>query len=50
LITASLGVATRISSRFQLSVDVIDTYKTRPPTTVTNKNDVNIVIAITAKY
>ena len=50
LFTGSVGLATRISSRFQLSVDVLDTYKTRPPTTTTERNDINVVIAITAKY
>jgi putative salt-induced outer membrane protein YdiY len=50
LITASVGLATRISSRFQLTVDLIDTFKTRPPTAATESNDINIVIAITAKY
>jgi putative salt-induced outer membrane protein YdiY len=50
LITSSIGIATRISSRFQLSVDVIDNFKTRPPTAETEKNDINLVVAITAKY
>jgi putative salt-induced outer membrane protein YdiY len=50
LFTGSFGIATRISSRFQLSVDVLDTFKTRPPTTTTERNDLNVVIAITAKY
>jgi putative salt-induced outer membrane protein YdiY len=50
LFTGSLGLATRISSRFQLSVDLLDTYKTRPPTTTTERNDINVVVAITAKY
>jgi putative salt-induced outer membrane protein YdiY len=50
LITASVGIATRISSRFQLTVDLIDTFKTRPPTAATESNDINVVIAITAKY
>jgi putative salt-induced outer membrane protein YdiY len=50
LFTASAGIATRISSRFQLSVDLLDTFKTRPPTTTTERNDINVVVAITAKY
>lgn len=50
LVTASVGISTRISERFQLSVDLLDTYKTRPPTTSTQRNDINLVVAITAKY
>jgi putative salt-induced outer membrane protein YdiY len=50
LITSSIGLATRISARFQLSVDVIDNFKTRPPTAETERNDINLVVAITAKY
>jgi putative salt-induced outer membrane protein YdiY len=50
LLTSSIGLATRISTRFQLTVDLIDTYKSRPATAATERNDVNLVIAITAKY
>ena len=50
LITTSVGIATRISSRFQLSVDVLDTFQTRPPTVATERNDINVIVAITAKY
>jgi putative salt-induced outer membrane protein YdiY len=50
LLTSSIGLATRISTRFQLTVDLIDTYKSRPATVATERNDVNLVIAITAKY
>jgi putative salt-induced outer membrane protein YdiY len=50
LFTGSVGLATRISSRFQLSVDLLDTLKSRPPTPTTERNDLNIVVAITAKY
>jgi putative salt-induced outer membrane protein YdiY len=50
LYTGSVGIATRISSRLQLSVDLLDTFKTRPPTVETDRNDVNLVVAITAKY
>jgi putative salt-induced outer membrane protein YdiY len=50
LMTTSIGLATRISQRFQLSVDLIDSFKTRPPTLATQRNDINIVVAITAKY
>lgn len=50
LYTTSVGIATRISSRLQLSVDLLDTFKARPPTEATDRNDVNVVVAITAKY
>lgn len=50
LYTFSVGLATRISGRVQLSVDLLDTFKNRPPTAATKKNDVAIVTAITAKY
>jgi putative salt-induced outer membrane protein YdiY len=50
LMTGSVGIATRISSRLQLTVDLIDTFKTRPPTTSTQQNDINVVVAITATY
>ena len=44
------GVATRVSEQLQLSVDLLDTFKNRPPTAATKKNDVAIVTAITAKF
>jgi putative salt-induced outer membrane protein YdiY len=50
LYTGSVGIATQVSSRLQLSVDLLDTFKTRPPTAATERNDVNLIVAITAKY
>lgn len=50
LYTISVGLGTRISERLQLSVDVLDTFKNRPPTPATRKNDVAVVTAITAKF
>ncbi len=50
LYTFSLGLATKISERVQLSIDLLDTFKNRPPTAATKKNDVAFVTAITAKY
>jgi putative salt-induced outer membrane protein YdiY len=50
LYTISLGIATRVSEQLQLSVDLLDTFKNRPPTAATKKNDVAIVTAITAKF
>jgi putative salt-induced outer membrane protein YdiY len=50
LYTGSVGIATRISSRLQLSVDLLDTFKTRAATVDTDRNDINVVVAVTAKY
>jgi len=50
LYTVSVGLATRISERVQLSIDLLDTFKNRPPTAATKKNDVAFVTAITAKF
>jgi hypothetical protein len=50
LYTFSIGLATKISERVQLSIDLLDTFKNRPPTAAIKKNDVAIVTAITAKY
>ena len=50
LYTIALGVATDITRRVQLTFDVLDTYKSRPPTPETKKNDVAIVTAIAAKF
>lgn len=50
LYTFSVGLATRISEHLQLSVDVLDTFKNRPPTTATKKNDVALITAISAKF
>jgi putative salt-induced outer membrane protein YdiY len=50
LYTFSAGVGTSISPRLQLSVDLLDTFKNRPPTAATKKNDVALVTALTAKF
>jgi putative salt-induced outer membrane protein YdiY len=46
----SIGLATKISERLQLSCDLLDTFKNRPPTAATKKNDVALVTAVTAKF
>jgi hypothetical protein len=43
-------LGTKMSDQLQLSVDVLDTFKNRPPTAATKKNDVALVTAITAKF
>jgi len=50
LYTFSIGLGTRISEQLQLSIDLLDTFKNRPPTAATKKNDVAVVTAITAKF
>lgn len=50
LYISSIGLATKISDRLQLSIDLLDTFKNRPPTAATRKNDVAFVTAITAKF
>lgn len=50
LYTFNVGLGTKITERVQLAIDLIDTYKNRPPTAATEKNDVALVTAITAKF
>lgn len=50
LYTFNVGLGTKITERVQLSIDLIDTYKNLPPTADTEKNDVALVTAITAKF
>lgn len=50
LYTFSIGVGAKISSRLQLSVDLLDAYKNKPPTAATQKNDIALVTALTATF
>lgn len=50
LYTFSVGLGTKVSERVQLSVDVLSTYKSRPPTADTKKNDVAFVTSLAAKF
>ena len=50
LYTFSIGVGMKITEQLQLSFDVLDTYKNLPPTPETEKNDVAVVTALTAKF
>jgi putative salt-induced outer membrane protein YdiY len=49
LYTFNIGLGTKITERIQLSIDLLDTYKNLPPTPDTDKNDVALVTALTAK-
>ena len=44
------GIAAKISTRFQLAVDVLDTFKNKPIDPTLKQNDVALVISIVAKY
>ena len=50
LYTFQFGVAAKLSSRLQLSLDVIDSYKNKPFNPLLKKNDVAVVTSIVAKY
>jgi putative salt-induced outer membrane protein YdiY len=50
LYTFSVGLGMRITEQLQFSIDVLDTYKNLPPTPETEKNDVAVVTALTAKF
>jgi len=50
LYTFTVGLATQISPRVQLSIDLIDSYKNRPPTAATKKNDTAFVTTISSKF
>ena len=46
----SIGIGVQISQRLLLSVDLLDTFKNKPPTPETKKNDVALVTAIATKF
>jgi putative salt-induced outer membrane protein YdiY len=50
LYTFQIGIAAKISSRFQLAVDVLDSFKNKPIDPTLKQNDVALVISIVAKY
>jgi putative salt-induced outer membrane protein YdiY len=50
LYTFQVGVSAKMSTRFQLAIDVLDTYKHQPLDPGTRPNDVAIVTSIVAKY
>ncbi len=50
LYTFQAGIAAKISGRFQLAIDVLDTYKNQPIDPTLKKNDVALVTSIVAKY
>jgi len=50
LYTFQIGVAAKINSRFQLAIDVLETFKNRPLDPALKKSDVAIVTSVVAKY
>lgn len=50
LYTSSIGLASKLSDRMQLTIDLLDTFKTRPATVATKKSDLALVTAVTAKF
>ena len=50
LYTFQIGIAARVNSRLQLTVDFLDTFKNHPVDGLTHKHDVAVVTGIVAKY
>jgi putative salt-induced outer membrane protein YdiY len=50
LYTFQAGIAAKISTRFQLALDVLDSYKNAPIDPALKKNDLALVTSIVAKY
>jgi putative salt-induced outer membrane protein YdiY len=49
LYTAGLGIAASMSTRTQLKIEILDTFKNLPPLPTIQKNDIAIVMAIVYK-
>jgi hypothetical protein len=49
LLTAGIGIAASMSTRTQLKVEVLDTYKNLPPLPTIQKNDVAVLMSIVFK-
>jgi putative salt-induced outer membrane protein YdiY len=50
LYTFSLGLGVKMSTRMQLSVELLDSFKNRPPDAATKQNDVALLTGVTVKY
>ena len=50
LYTFQVGIAAKISTRFQLSVDLLDAFKNKPIDPTLKQNDVALVVSVVAKY
>jgi putative salt-induced outer membrane protein YdiY len=49
LYTAGIGIAVAVSTNTQLKIEVLDTYKNRPPLPTIQKNDIAILMAFVYK-
>ena len=49
LFTFGVGIAASMSSRTQLKVELLDTFKNKPPSAAIKKNDVAVLMAIVYK-
>jgi putative salt-induced outer membrane protein YdiY len=49
LYTARVGLAASIATRFELKIEVLDAYSTRPPNPAVKKNDVAFITALVFK-
>ena len=49
LYTFGIGLIASVTAKSQVKVELLDTYKGKPPTAATQKNDVAIVFSITYK-
>jgi len=50
LYTFGGGVAAKVNSRLQMSVDILDTFKNQPVDGLTHKHDLAVVTSVVAKY
>ena len=50
LYTFGIGIGVQIAQRMLLSIDLLDSFKNKPPTPETEKNDVALVTSITTKF
>jgi putative salt-induced outer membrane protein YdiY len=49
LYTFGIGLVATVTAKSQLKVELLDTYKGKPPTAATQKNDIAIIFSITYK-
>lgn len=50
LITFQAGLAANVTSRTQLKVEFIDTYKNQPPSVLVKKNDTALIMSVVFKF
>jgi putative salt-induced outer membrane protein YdiY len=50
LYTVKLGLTADLTRRSQVKIEVVDLYKTRPPTATVGKNDISAVTAVVYKF